>query len=427
MASIPERLENRWTPRRIIAGTLVVCAVCGAFALLYLARRVFFFLFIAIVVSTALKPLVALIERRGVRRDLAVPLLYASLLFALSIPIVIALPMLVDQAQGLISSLPENYAQIREKLIDLVPSVAQRLPENPPWVGQEDLFIERFLEAASSAFSKSGVLISFGFSFVIVLLMSFFWTIHEEQTIRSALLFFPVERRQMVGELIDSMLGKVGAYIRGQGLLCLIVGVMSLIAYLIIGLPHALILGIAAGVLEAVPVFGPALGAVPPMLLALSIEPNKMIWVVVAAIVIQQSENYLLVPRIMGRSVGVHPVVTLLAIAGFSSLAGVAGAVLAIPMAAILQLLMERLFLGPEALEPEQPSKRDTVSDLRFEAQELVQDVRMQVRHKETVASGSDDRMEDAIEAIATKIDEALALERTRRDEQSAATEASEP
>jgi len=163
------------------------------------------------------------------------------------------------------------------------------------------------------------------------------------------------------------------------------------------------------------------------MLLALSIEPNKMIWVVVAAIVIQQSENYLLVPRIMGRSVGVHPVVTLLAIAGFSSLAGVAGAVLAIPMAAILQLLMERLFLGPEALEPEQPSKRDTVSDLRFEAQELVQDVRMQVRHKETVASGSDDRMEDAIEAIATKIDEALALERTRRDEQSAATEASEP
>lgn len=416
-----EQVENRWPPGRIVAGTLVVCAVCGSFALLYQARRVFFFLFIAIVLSTALKPLVAWLERRGLRRDVAAPVLYASLLLALSVPIVVALPMLVDQTQALRESLPENYAEIREKLVALAPTIGERLPKNPPWIGQEDVFIEKLLDALSQAVSKSGVLVSGGFSLAVVLMMSFFWTIHEEDTIRSALLFFPAARRQSAGELIDSMLAKVGAYIRGQGLLCVIVGVMSLFAYLLIGLPHALILAIAAGVLEAVPVFGPLLGAVAPMALALSIEPNKVIWVIVAAVVIQQSENYLLVPRIMGHSVGVHPVVTLLAIAGFSSLAGVAGAVLAIPMAAIIQLLMERLFLGAKALEPDQPVGRDTVSDLRFEAQEIVQDVRLQVRHKETPASGADDRIEDAVEAIATRIDEALAMERKRRDSQEAA------
>ena len=123
---------------------------------------------------------------------------------------------------------------------------------------------------------------------------------------------------------------------------------MSLMAYLIIGLPHALVLAIVAGVLEAVPVFGPVLGAIAPMLVALSVDPAQMVWVLLAAVVIQQSENYLLVPRIMDRSVGVNAVVTLLAIAGFSALEGLAGAVLAIPMAAIIQLLLDRYVLGAD-------------------------------------------------------------------------------
>jgi len=426
MSTATEPVENRWPPGRIIAGTLVVCAVCGAFALLYQARRVFFFLFIAIVLSTALKPLVAWLERRGLRRDVAAPLLYSSLLLAIAVPIIVALPMLIEQTKALLSAMPENYADVREKLVALAPTMGDRLPKDPPWIGQEDLLIEQGFDALSQAISKSGLLVS-SFSVAIVLMMSFFWTIHEEETIRSTLLFFPADRRQAAAELIDAMVAKVGAYIRGQGLLCLIVGVMSLIAYALIGLPHAPILGIAAGILEAVPVFGPLLGAIAPMALALSIEPNKVIWVLVAAVAIQQSENYLLVPRIMGHSVGVHPVVTLLAIAGFSSLAGVTGAVLAIPMAAIIQLLMERLFLGAKALEPDQPVGRDTVSDLRFEAQEIVQDVRLQVRHKETPVSGTDDRLEDAVEAIATRIDEALALERKRRDAQAAASAKDQP
>src|SRR5882757_9154261 len=111
MSTAPDQVENRWPPGRIIAGTLVVCAVCGAFALLYQARRVFFFLFIAIVLSTALKPLVAWLERRGLRRDVAAPLLYAALLLALAVPIVVALPMLIDQTNALIGALPENYAE----------------------------------------------------------------------------------------------------------------------------------------------------------------------------------------------------------------------------------------------------------------------------------------------------------------------------
>jgi hypothetical protein len=150
---------------------------------------------------------------------------------------------------------------------------------------------------------------------------------------------------------------------------------MALIAYLIIGLPNALSLGIIAGVLEAVPTIGPALGAVPAVLVASSISPDKIIWVLVATAVIQLLENNLLVPRIMDISVGVHPLLTLLSLATLSSLMGLTGALLAVPLAAIFQMLINRYLVQP--LQEEQaPSGRDYLSYLRLKSQELGQDAR---------------------------------------------------
>ncbi|MBK9613516.1 AI-2E family transporter [Candidatus Amarobacter glycogenicus] len=78
---------------------------------------------------------------------------------------------------------------------------------------------------------------------------------------------------------------------------CLVIGIMALVAYLLIGLPNALVLALAAGVLEAVPMVGPLLGAIPAAVIALSISPSKLIWVIVATMIIQQLENSVLVPR----------------------------------------------------------------------------------------------------------------------------------
>ena len=95
------------------------------------------------------------------------------------------------------------------------------------------------------------------------------------------------------------------------------------------------------------------LGAIPPLGVALFTDPGKTPWVLLAAVLMQQAEGYLLVPRIMDKSVGVHPLVTLLAIAAFGSVLGLAGAILAIPLAAIIQVLLNRYLLGPAAAEPE--------------------------------------------------------------------------
>ncbi len=129
-------------------------------------------------------------------------------------------------------------------------------------------------------------------------------------------------------------------------------------------------------------------------------------------VVIQQVENSLLVPRVMSKAVGVNPFVSLLAIFAFSSFFGMAGALMAIPMAAIIQLLLERFVFHPGVLEAEGATGRDYASRLRYEAQGLAQDLRKQARLKK---GGSDQRVKqidqvlDEIETITTDLDSLLA------------------
>ncbi len=179
------------------------------------------------------------------------------------------------------------------------------------------------------------------------------------------------------------MESKVGFYLAGQGVLCLVIGSMALVAYLLIGLPNVLVLALLAGVMEAVPLVGPLLGAIPAALVALSIAPSKLVWVIVATLVIQQVENSVLVPRIMRKAVGVNPFVSLLAIFAFSSLFGIAGALMAIPIAAMLQLLLDRFIFHPDTSGSEVSAGRDYASRLRYEAQDLAQDLRKQARPQE--------------------------------------------
>ena len=120
----------------------------------------------------------------------------------------------------------------------------------------------------------------------------------------------------------------------------------------------------------------------------------------------------------MDRAVGINGFVTLLAIAAFGTLFGLLGAVLAIPLAAILQILADRYLLGQQVLEPAQPSGRDRPSRLRFELQSLVKDLRMVIRQKQQAVEGGNDSLEEAIEALAAEIDRDLA-----GDEETSATE----
>ena len=164
---------------------------------------------------------------------------------------------------------------------------------------------------------------------------------------------------------------------------------------------------------------GPLVGTMLAAAVALSVDPALALWVIVVAAGLQLTENYLLVPRVMKRAVGVNPLVTLLAVSGFGSVFGVAGAVLAIPLAAVAQLSIDRamrvLGRAAEDAQHDPAAGRDRASVLRYQVRAIGADVRKRLRTP--VGDGDGDvrvrphaeRMEDAVEALAADLDRLLA------------------
>jgi predicted PurR-regulated permease PerM len=415
----PSQLYN-WTFRRVVWATLVLVFVALSFWLLYRFYQVVFILFIAIVMGTVIRPVVTWLHRRGLPRIVGVILVSLLLLTLLISFVLLLFPLIVEQGTTIAGAVPGYYQSLREWMVNypnqLIVRLSEFLPATLPGLEPIQQTGQQMLASAGQALgyvtlSAKVILIA-----MVILLLAFHWTLDGPRTIQSLLLLVPEGQRESISELISAMETKVGFYIAGQGVLCLVIGILALVAYLLIGLPNPLVLALVAGVLEAVPMVGPLLGAIPAALVALSIAPSKLVWVIVATIVIQQVENSLLVPRVMRKAVGVNPFVTLLALFAFSSFFGIAGALMAIPMAAIIQLLLDRFVFHPAAMEPEVSAGRDYASRLRYEAQDLAQDLRKQARLKK---GGSDlrvkriDQVMDEIETITTDLDALLAQVRT--------------
>jgi len=405
-----------WTFRRVVWATLVLVFVALSFWLLYRFNQVVFILFIAIVIGTVIRPVVAWLYSRGVPRIVGVILVYLLLLALLIGFVLLLFPLVVEQGTKIADTVPGYYQSLHEWMVNYpnqwIVRFSEFLPATLPGLKPVQQTGQQMLASAGQALGYVTLVAKAIFIATVILLLALHWTLDGPRTIQSLLLLVPKGQRESISELISAMETKVGSYIAGQGVLCLVIGIMALIAYLLIGLPNALVLALVAGVLEAVPMIGPLLGAIPAALVALSIAPAKLVWVIVATLVIQQVENSLLVPRVMRKAVGVNPFVSLLALFAFSSLFGIAGALMAIPMAAIIQLLLDRFLFHPTAMEPEVSAGRDYASRLRYEAQDLAQDLRKQARLKK---GGSDlrvkqiDQVLDEIETITTDLDALLA------------------
>ena len=400
--------------------TIVLAFVVFCFWLFYRFYQVVFALFFAIVLGTVIRPIVTWLHRRGLPRIAGVLVVYLLLLAMIVGFVLLLFPSIVEQGTTITAAVPGYYQSLREWTTNspnpLIVQLSTFLPAALPGLAPIEQTGQQMLVFAGQAVGYITSAAKAVFLVTTILLLAFHWTLDGPRTILSLLQLVPKNRRENISETISAIEDKVGFYIAGQGVLCLVIGIISLVTYLLIGLPNALVLAVVAGVLEAVPLIGPLLGAIPAGVIALSIAPSKLIWVVVATLVIQQTESILLVPRVMRKAVGVNPFVSLLAIFAFSSLFGIPGALMAIPTAAIIQLLLDRFVFHPAELEPEISSDRDYASRLRYEAQDLTQDLRKQARLDK---GGSDlrikqiDHVMDEIEAITTDLDTLLAQDRT--------------
>ena len=377
MKSSPSDRVVTWTTSQVVLATLFVVCVFLSFWLLYRLRDVLFLFFVAIVVGTAIRPAVDWLHRRGIPRATGVIVLYILIAGILVGFLAMILPLLADQATEISKTIPEYYTNFRSALVDsgnrLLQNIGLRLPTQISLLVNRTPNTEEVVDQVGQTFFYTNLVLRGLLGTLVVFLLAYYWTQEGNFILRSLLRITPPQRKKNIREFLQLAEMKLGGYVRGQGLLCVVVGITAFIAYLLIGLPYTLVLAIFAGVMEMVPIFGPALGAVPAFLVALSIDPSKAIWVVVATTLIQLLENAVLVPRIMKHSVGVNPIITLLSLIAFGSVFGFVGALLALPLAAIIQLLVSRVMLTAAENARKSKQKELQIQSLINESQQLMQ------------------------------------------------------
>jgi len=399
---------QRVTLKQVALGTTIVALVLLGLFLLIALRNVVIMLFLGIVVATALGPIVDRLRRLGLSQGLSVVAAFTLLILIVGALIAALMPFVATQIIQVVSDLPERYTSLRGTIAAspsaFLRNIAAQMPTDPFQPSDDGFALGTTIAATLPSLGR---VLLFG---ALVLFLSYYWLYYRALTIQAIALLVPFNRRPDMIELWNQIEAKIGAFVRGLALLGFTIAVLSGIGYTLIGLPYAITIAIIGGVLEAIPYVGPFLTMALAVTVGLSVSPTMAILALLVAALVQFVESSVVVPRVMDRAVGVRPVVTLLALAVFELLFGLLGALLAVPLAAVFQVLLDRFVLTTAA--PEQldiGGGRDKLALLRYQTQDLAHDLRQQVRSKTEEIDESVDALEEELEALLLDLDGLLA------------------
>jgi predicted PurR-regulated permease PerM len=343
----PGRPMSSRSPFRLaFTATLGVALAYGLVQSLIAVRSVLILLLIAAFLAIGLNPAVVAMERRGIRRGLAVGVVLFGVLmlftgFALAIvpPIVDQVDQFLDNAPGYIDDLQDN-----ERIADLderyqVLARAQELLDDPEQIGGR-IF--------GGVLGVGRVVFSAFFSTFVVLVVTLYFLANLPTMKARAYRLVPRSRRARVGLLTDEILARVGGYVAGALTIASLAGVSTFVLLSVLGVRYPIALAMIVALTALVPLVGATIGAVIVTVVALFSSLQAAVVCAVFYLIYQQVENYVIYPRVMKRSVDVSPAATVVAVLIGGSLLGVLGALLAIPLAAAVQLVLA------EVVEPRQ-------------------------------------------------------------------------
>ena len=355
----------RQDPRAIIAWTvgLVVLTALALWAM-YVARDVILLIYISIVLAIGFGPIVRAVERRPllvgkrrVPRWLAILVIYLAMLGVLVFVVATGLPPLISQARALGAGLPGMVESAQAYLVAhgllehqlTWQELVQRVPAGVAGVGG-DAVTTVLLTVMSVAGGAFGV--------VTILILTFYLLVEADEIFDTMKRLVPPAHRARFQSASNNISLKVSAWLGGQLLLGVVIGTSATIGLWLIGVPYFFVLGVVAGIGELIPMVGPLLSAIPAVAVALSVSTGHAVATAIFFIVQQQLENHVLVPKIMSKQVGVSAVTVLVALLIGASLLGIIGALLAVPTAAMIQVVFDeltqrRLTMAASTPEPE--------------------------------------------------------------------------
>lgn len=338
-------------PRWLQVAALPVAALVVFYVARSMSHAVFAFV-MATLIALLLNPLVMALKRLKIPRGIGATFVYLGFLALLVLVLILAVPPLAGQLNNLLDRLPQFEADFRAWLAgveeylagrNIVMDLVGEMDRIGEWIAGESAGI-------AGALFNVGVGVVGGIAnFIIIVITSLYMLIDGRRIFRFLVRLVPGD--EATGQTyLMGLQTAFTRYIKGQVLLGVAVGLASglgvwMLGWRVIniwpeGAPYALLFGVWAGVTELIPYVGPWLGAIPPVLLALFHSPGAAIWVAVIYFTIQQLEGHILVPNIMGASLGVHPLVVIFAVLAGAQIAGILGMLAVLPILAMLKHTM---------------------------------------------------------------------------------------
>jgi predicted PurR-regulated permease PerM len=338
--SAPNLSQQKALIRYAIAMTALAVVILFA---AYLVRTVLLLLYVSGLLAIGFSPMIRLIEKQrllpiGEKRF---PRWLASLvLYLFMIGTVIGIAMLVfpplyEQGRAFVEAAPQMFERGQQFLIDhgiLREHIGFREAVQKTPVGDSG-------QAVNTVFGAIMGVVGGIFGFLTILILTFYILVDSDNLRNGLLHLFSKHDRPRVAAASREIVGKVSAWLGGQLLLAAIIGVTSAIGLWLMGIPFFYVLALISAIGEMIPIVGPFLAAIPAVAVAASVSFEKVLLVIVFFVVQQQIENHVLVPKIMERQVGVSAVTVVAALLIGGNLLGIVGAILAVPTAAILQVV----------------------------------------------------------------------------------------
>lgn len=306
----------------------------------YLISDILVLLFTSIILTSAIDPWVDWMQKKGVPRVLGIFIIYFILLGAIGVSVYLIVPPIITQFGQLVQDIPTRLDQLNDYIASF-----NSYTSGSSWFDNLKSSFSSSATALPQATSSifSTVFNFFGglFSSVIILVISFY-LLAEENSIRKLVWSVTPEKKQKyVMDVLTRMQKRIGLWMRGQLILCVAIFALTYVGLSILGVEYALILAIIAGFTEFIPYLGPILGAIPAVFLASGQSMTIALFTIILYVIIQQIENNFLVPKIMQKTAGLNPIISIVVLMIGFSIGGILGALLSIPVATAGMVIVE--------------------------------------------------------------------------------------
>jgi predicted PurR-regulated permease PerM len=323
---------------------LGVALVIGVLGFAIAAGPVIVLMFIAVILASGLQPIVAWLRGHfSIGRGAAILLVYGVFLLVVVGMVVVVLPAAIGQIGETLAALPPFFERARAWAAEIRPGTLSR-----SLIG--------VIDAASRAINggqllpqgqevvQVGITVAGAVMSVLTLLtVVYFWLTEHARLQRYVLAFVPRHRRARARDIWNQAETRLGMWVRGQLILMAAIGIATGVVYSVLGVPSAILLGLASALAEAIPIVGPLLGAIPAVIVAATVSPELALAVAGVYAVLQFVEGNVLVPLVMRDTVGISPFLVMFSVLAGAAAGGFVGALLAVPIAATAEVLLEGL------------------------------------------------------------------------------------